>query len=111
MPLHVSLALFLIFSTPIQGRKALPITIEVQRDVEVKHNSLPYELKGVLYLYEPTAKDFQLKKGQRFQMIEVLSEGGCRISVGGKNFAITSCPWLDGFSDHQENVFRIVPSK
>ena len=111
MTLQTALALCLIFFLPIQSNKALPITIEVQRNVDVRHNTLPYESKGVLYLYEPTAKDFRLKKGQRFQMVETLSEGGCRIRFEGKLFGITSCPWLDGFADHQESVFRIVTSK
>jgi hypothetical protein len=111
MTLRTVLVLFLIVFPPIQSNKALPITIEVQRNVDVRHNTQPYESKGVLYLYEPTAKDFRLKKGQRFQMVETLSEGGCRIRFKGKLFAITSCPWLGGFTDHQENVFCIVTPK
>ena len=111
MTLHTTLALSLIALLPIQSIKAVGITIEVQRDIDVTHNTQPYESKGVLYLSEPTAKDFRLKKGERFQMVETLSDGGCRIRFKGKIFAITSCPWLEGFTDHQGSIFRVVTSK
>jgi hypothetical protein len=110
MTLRSALAFSLLAFQPIQTSIGLPITIEVQRDVDVIHNALPYESKGVLYLYEPSARDFSFKKGQRFEMVETLPEGSCRIRFEGKTFGITSCPWLPGFADHQAPVFRVIPN-
>lgn len=86
----------------------LPVTIEVKQDVEVTHNSLNYEPRGKLYFDSRDGKPFVLKKGQRFQMVGMGQEGGCRIRVGEKEYGITSCHWLDGFADHQTDLFRVV---
>ena len=44
MDLQISFALLLIFFPSTQAKNALPITLEVQRDVEVKHN-IPFAAK------------------------------------------------------------------
>jgi len=85
-----------------------PVTIEVQRDVKVRHNSEGREVRGTLSLNDRNAKPFRLKKGQRFQMIRIGQEGSCRIKIEKKQYDLTSCPWVDGFSDHQGDIFRVV---
>ena len=54
---------------------------------------------------------FQIKKGERFLMIEIHAEGGCTIKVQQGQFFVGSCPWLDGFTDHQEDVYKVVSVK
>jgi hypothetical protein len=104
------LALWVLFSTPTQS-KDRPITVEVRQDVEVTHNTKPYESRGKLYLTDLNTKEFRLKKGQRFQMIQITGEGSCRIRFEGNEYGLTSCPWLDGFRDHQTDVFVIVKNE
>jgi hypothetical protein len=59
-------------------------------------------------LYVGRGQSFTVKKGQRFLMVKVYEEGGCRIEFEKKQYDVSSCPWLDGFRDHQEDVFRVV---
>jgi hypothetical protein len=104
------IALLIIFAA-LQMTRHLPITVEVERDVEVTGNTESAERRGILYLDNLKAESFRLKKGQRFQMIAVGQEGGCRIRFDGKEYGLTSCPWLEGFRDHQTDVFRVVTKK
>jgi Putative zinc-finger len=90
--------------------QALPITIEVKQDVEVTQ-AYSQESRGKLRLGDVEAQAFRLRKGQRFQMVEIGQEGSCRIKFEGKEYGLTSCPWLDGFSDHQTDIFSIVTEK
>lgn len=94
-------------AAPSQG---LPITIEVKQDVEVTQ-AYSQESRGKLYLDDVEAQTFWLRKGQKFQMVEIGQEGSCRIKFEGKQYGLTSCPWLEGFSDHQTDVFSIVTDK
>jgi hypothetical protein len=103
-----TIAFLLILGVQAQ---VLPVTIEVKHDVEVIHNSEPNESRGKLYLDDRKLKEFRLTKGQRFQMVETGKEGSCRIRFEGNEYGLTSCPWLEGFTDHQADVFSIVDSK
>jgi hypothetical protein len=103
-----TIVLLIIFNGPTQVAGHLPVTIEVKRDVEVTHNTESHESRGKLYLDDVKAKGFRLKKGQRFQMVEIGQEGSCRIRFGDNEYGLTSCPWLEGFRDHQTDVFKIV---
>ena len=90
----------------------LPATIQVRQDVLVRLNDTPKQQRGVLYIagsksFEP----FTLKKGQRFQMLAVLREGECRIRFEKTDYLVTSCPWLEGFTDHQSDVFEVVSGR
>jgi len=105
------IAVLIFLSIPNQVSRHLPITIEVKRDVEVIHNAYPVETRGILYLDNPKAKAFTLKKGQKFQMIKIGPEGGCEIRFEDHHYGLTSCPWLEGFSDHQTDVFTVVSKK
>jgi hypothetical protein len=105
----IVLAILLSFPTQVAG--PLPVTIEVNRNVEVTHSTESHESRGKLYLEDAKAKAFRLTKGQRFQMVQTGEEGSCRIRFDGNEYHLKSCPWLDGFSDHQTDVFSVVPKK
>jgi hypothetical protein len=96
-----------------QGRSPNPTTIEVLKDVRVMNNTKPDESgdRAVLYIYSEKVKEFELKKGQRFVMTKMLEEGGCLIRINKKEYGISSCHWLEGFSDHRADIFRIVADK
>jgi hypothetical protein len=81
----------------------LPVTIEVLQDVraEVGH---PPGKRGILY----SNAAFSISRGERFEMIEVHQEGGCKISVKEKVYDLSSCPWLTGFPDHQGDIFKVI---
>lgn len=110
---------FLTFLTAsAQTRWQLPVTIEVTRDVDVKPYSvlalpgggLLREERGTLYIGREE-KAFQIRKGQIFQMIKVELEGGCQIRFEKKDYLLGSCPWLDGFADHQADIFKVIVKK
>jgi len=106
-----TIALLILLSAPKQIAWRLPVTIEVKQDVAVIHNPERYESRGTLYLEDWKAKSFQLKKGQQFQMVKTGTEGSCRIRFEGQEYGLTSCPWLEGFQDHQADIFLIVRKK
>jgi hypothetical protein len=87
----------------------LPVTIRVKQDVEVlTWDYKQPEARGKLYLGEVDATGFWLRRGQRFQMIKVEGEGQCWIKLLSKKHLLMSCPWLEGFGDHQADIFEIV---
>jgi hypothetical protein len=47
-------------------------------------------------------------EGKRFQMIRIEGEGQCHVRALGKKYLLTSCPWLEGFGDHQSDIFAVV---
>jgi hypothetical protein len=111
------IAVSLTVVAPLQTGWRMPATIEVTQDVEVRHLSrsdlLSGEPRGVLLLGGGQAelKAFQIKKGQTFQMLAIFTEGECRIKFGNDECVITSCPWLDGFRDHQADIFRVTSGR
>jgi hypothetical protein len=99
----------LIFAAGDQSRWHLPVTIEVARDVDVKSSERQSDgrygqIRGTLY----SSEAFRIKKGQRFQMVKIYGEGECRIRFQEKEHDLSSCPWLDGFRDHQTDIFRVI---
>jgi hypothetical protein len=107
-----AIALLLVSSLPplTITRWHLPVTIAVTQDVEVKPTGVSREARGTLYIGRDE-KAFRIKNGQAFQMIRIGSEGGCRIQFRRKNYELVSCPWLDGFRDHQADIFKVVAKK
>jgi hypothetical protein len=105
------IVLLMILTAPGQVSRRLPVTIEVKRDVEVTQYTDSHDPRGTLYLDNIKEKAFRLKKGQRFQMLEVGQEGGCRIRYQDREYGLISCPWLEGFRDHQTDVFSIFDKK
>ena len=104
----VAAAVLMLVALPVhtQNRLRLPITIEVLRDVPAHKDDQPSQQRGVLYASTP--KPFTIRKGQRFLMIKVYSEGECRIEFEKRQYDVASCPWLDGFADHQSDIFKVV---
>ena len=102
-------------STPADARRTrVPVTIEAKQDVQVLVGLVSREARGKLYVWQtPQANEtpFVIRRGERFQMIKEDGEGQCRIRYRGKTFRLTSCPWLDGFSDHQQDSFQIVAQR
>jgi hypothetical protein len=105
------IALAILLSCPAQVAGPLPVTIEVRQSVEVTHIVEPHESRGKLYLEDTKASAFRLAKGKKFQMVGIGKEGSCRIRFGGNEYGLTSCPWLEGFSDHQTDFFSVVHKK
>ena len=88
---------------------SLPITIEVTQDVPVKTterkaNGSYGQERGTLY----SGVALMIPKGERFQMVQMLREGSCRIAFRGAEHLLASCPWVPGFTDNQADIFRIV---
>lgn len=95
----------IVYNTEVIFAETLPVTIEVTKDVSGLDGSHSWQKKGNLY----SNRAFQIRKGERFQMIEVFSEGECRIRYRGNEYNLSSCPWLPGFTDHQSETFVVVP--
>ncbi len=90
------------------NNEALPLTIELTQDVQVRSSSDGLgQQRGTLY----AATDFRISKGQRFQMIVIGQEGGCRIEFQDAEHELFSCPWLPGFRDHQPEIFVVLSSE
>lgn len=85
---------------------SLPVIIEALQDVPAQVEGADGQRRAVLYV--GPGQLFTVRKGQRFLMVKVYQEGGCRIEFEQQQYDVSSCPWLDGFRDHQEDVFRVV---
>jgi hypothetical protein len=95
------------YAVPRVAQRA-PVTIELLQDVEVTQESQIHVSRGKLYLDDRNAKPFRLRKAQRFVMIKTGPEGSCRIRFEDTEYAVSSCPWMEGFTDHQTDIFRVV---
>ncbi|MEP6832120.1 MAG: hypothetical protein ABJB74_01950 [Gemmatimonas sp.] len=87
-----------------------PVVIEALRDVQViKENSdgTSGQHRGVLYSHDT----LHIAKSTRFTMIKELGEGECRVRVKERELELSSCPWLPGFTDHQSDIFRVIPAR
>lgn len=89
-----------------QTKWRLPVTIEALRDVLALSAEKGSQKRGVLYV--GGGNSFTIKKGERFLMVKVYAEGECRIQFESREYDVSSCPWMDGFTDHQEDVFKVV---
>jgi hypothetical protein len=94
------------------GQAPTPMSIEALADVTVEpQNFHGHGEKGRLGYFRSTAAEavtVVIKKGQRFKMLKELGEGSCRIEVEGNSFDLQSCPWLPGFTHHEEDVYRVA---
>ena len=84
-----------------------PVVVEVQRDVEVRRSEGGSERRGTLY----TNAQFRIRKGERFLMLRTVQEGSCRIRFHQREYELSSCPWVDGFTDHQADIFKVITPK
>jgi len=96
-------------STLDQAKWRFPVTIEALHDVPAQVEETAQQIRGVLYISR--GPSFTVKKGRRFLMLKVNKEGGCRIEFEKRQYDVSSCPWLDGFRDHQEDVFKVVSGR
>jgi hypothetical protein len=97
-------------TTSGQTRWRLLVTIEALQDVPAHaETGTGGQLRGVLYVGHGQA--FTVKKEQRFLMVKIYDEGGCRIELEKRRYDVSSCPWLDGFTDHQRDVIRVVATR
>lgn len=103
------LVALLALSPIAQTRWRLPVTVEVFQDVPAQVEGKDGQRRGVLYV--DRGQVFTVKKGQRFLMVKLGQEGGCRIEFEKKQYEVASCPWLDGFRDHQEDIFTVVAGR
>jgi hypothetical protein len=76
------------------------------QDVTAQSGDTAHQQRGTLYI--GSAKSFQIPKGRRFQMVRVYSEAECRIRFDKTEYHVSYCPWLDGFEDHQTDIFKVV---
>jgi hypothetical protein len=106
----IALAVLLLVVPLAQTRWDLPVTVRVLRDVQAR-GYLPEEhgaqtARGVLY-----TDRFLIRKFETFQMVKIYAEGECRIRFRNREHDVASCPWLDGFRDHQADIFQVLPKK
>ena len=95
-------------SVASQAKWRLPVTIEAVRDVTIRRPDTRLnrrQPRGVLD--GPNNDPIIIKKGMRFLMVEVMGEGGGVIEFERQRFTQSSCWWLDGFTDHQADFFRV----
>ena len=88
---------------PVWDGESLPLTIEVTQDVPVSPRYCVNQPRATL-----CGAEFTINKGQRFHVVEMLQEGGCRIVFLGTSHELASCPWMPGFRDHQADIFKVV---
>lgn len=104
-------AVLVAFSFQTRNASQIPLTIELEQDVAVTHNTEPAEHRGKLYLADTKASAFRLRKNQRFEMLSSGAEGSCRIKFEDREYDLTSCPWLAGFHDHQSDFFKVLAKR
>ena len=88
----------------------LPTTIRVTQDVQVKACDVHQpRARGVLCAGRDD-QPFEIPKGRAFQMVrtEGGEGGGCDIRFERRTVSVGACPWLDGFTDHQSDIFVVV---
>lgn len=91
---------------------ALPATIEVLRDVPIRTEERGRQERGSLYVGEALGQvPARIRKGTRFQMTRIDSEGECVIRLAKQTLNVSSCPWLSGFADPQQDVFKVISGK
>ena len=86
--------------------------VEVLRDVRLEPQVFGRAgEKGRLDYFRTSAKSaltLNLARGQRVRVLRELGEGSCRIEIAGDTFDLQSCPWLPGFVDGQDDVYRVI---
>jgi hypothetical protein len=101
-------ALFILQATakPPNDR---PMTIAVTKDIILERYRTEREqqhIRGLLQFFDDE-KPIVIRRGHTFQMVNKTGqmEGGCRIRFERREYEIASCWWLEGFSDHQADIF------
>jgi hypothetical protein len=107
--ISIAVAMIATVATVGQTRWRLPVTIEAVQDVSTRSVETGGQARGVLYVGRGNA--FTIKKGEHFLMVKIAAEGGCRVEYEKRQYNVSSCPWLDGFRDHQEDFFKVVTGR
>jgi hypothetical protein len=112
-----------VWAQPSQPEWRLPATIEALKDVTVVLRTDGRRLRGELdvatpppgFVHErPEPREYVLgpiRKGERFEVTEILEEGGCVIKIARRVFNVGSCHWLEGFRDHEDDFFKVVSGR
>ncbi len=108
-PLVIASLACVAATTTDQVTWRLPATIETLADVEARPGEPPAQARGVLYV--SGRRTFTIPKGRRFLMTAIAAEGECRIEFETHQYDVSSCPWLDGFADHQVDFFKVVSGR
>lgn len=108
MRLIIGVLLLVLTARQVSTTTPLPVTVELRRAVavrttEVLRDGTSHQVRGVLY----ADTVMSLRVGERLTMVAVGTEGGCRVRIRGRELAVRSCPWLEGFTDHQADIFRV----
>jgi hypothetical protein len=114
----IAVALWVLLNTPAQSpphepsdawyRSHLPVTLKVTQDVQVKPSSSPKRHRRGTLVIGGDAKAFTIRKGETFQMTKLLGEGECRIRFLNRDYDLGSCPWLEGFTDRETDIYEPV---
>lgn len=116
----IAIALWSLLNTPAQSlpreptdvwyRAHLPVTMKVTQDVEViPYFHLERHRRGTLEVGgNAKVKAFTIKKGETFQMTELLGEGECRIRLLSKEYYLVACWWLEGFANRESDIYQPV---
>ena len=86
-----------------------PITIQVSKDVPVRsmlqHSQTGARMeRGVLY----STEEFVIAGGEQFTVKELSAEGMCTVVYRSRSHFLHACPWMPGFSDPQDDIFKII---
>ena len=105
----MNLSLALIFGLTLAAQTdplwRVPVTIEALRDVTVGRGPVA---RTRLSITGDDSDEFIIKKGERFQMVAIYREGQCRIRFKTMERDISSCYWLEEFSDQEPDVFKVI---
>lgn len=85
-----------------------PYIVRLKKDIVVRHCKSKLK-KRVLCAGSSDFKAFSLRQGRTFKVIELGDEGECKIAINKKKYYLSSCPWMDGFADHERDVYKILP--
>jgi hypothetical protein len=82
--------------------------MKITQEVAIEPYSRPERHRRGTLVIARDAQAFTIKKGETFQMTKLLGEGGCQIRFLKKNYDLGSCPWLEGFTDRETDIYLPV---
>ena len=102
-----TLVLFTLVSSVGFAETTTPYFVRLKREVLVKScegEIRPNELCANVGQGIP----LRLHKGSVFKVLKDIGEGECEIEIEGKIFSISSCSWMDGFTDHEAGTYEVL---
>jgi len=116
-PVALALVVFVVVAQAKRVRDGdyewtLPATIEALRDVMIRTEDVGRQDRATLYVVKTAdAIPTKVDKGVRFQMTRIDGEGECTIRLGELTLVVSSCHWLAGFTDHEEDVYKVISGR